>query len=413
MENFIRSVANFIDNGRLKMFFGTHLSMKIRYFNIVMVVISFFTLVSSILISIRAFSLAISSIFVGFSVFFLVMCILGNITKKFNLFIIIVTYVFNLVFLPFVYFWVGEVFNGVWLYFIGGLILSILFVQGPAFVATIIIQPLYYLLLFYSNYTYREFFQSIKIYFSNDLYNSFSSFPHLFMAINFIIISIIVGILIKTLFVSYMDKRDAAYKMAQKLQDLSIKDPLTGIYNRRYLFSYIEDVIESSQDDNAPISIVMYDIDNFKKLNDNYGHLIGDEVLCAISKILSQTCRDYDIVARFGGEEFILVFPGTKESVAFYRADHIRKEIEKTKFSDQIYGTVTVSGGVASYESGMSAEKLIDIADRNLYQAKNSGRNKIVWKCGAPSPVKKLKSYDSYKQMSLYRRRVSDISNDK
>lgn len=405
MEKFIRAVANFIDTHSIKKLFGTHLEMNIRYFNIVMTILCIATSCACFVVFFNGTSYKIIALLILVTVFVFLMYFLGNVTKKYNLFITIITYLFNLVFLPCLYFIGDTIKYGVWLYFIGGLVLSILFVRGPAFVITIIVQPIYYLAIFYISYYYRDFFDAIDF---EETYNSFIESPHFFLILNFIVITTVVGMLIKTLFVSYIDKRSMALSMVNKLEDLSHKDPLTGTYNRRYLFSYLEDMIKSADKDNVPISIVMYDIDKFKSLNDNYGHVIGDEVLCAISKILVNNCREYDIVARYGGEEFILVFPGLKESIAFTRADQIRQEVENAVFNPLITAPVTISGGVARYEPGMTAARVIGIADENLYQAKNSGRNRIIWKRGAPSPIKKSKQ-DSPSSQEKFGRRFSDI----
>ncbi|MEG1179164.1 MAG: GGDEF domain-containing protein [Oscillospiraceae bacterium] len=406
MEGFIRIVANFIDGSRLKKYYGTHLYMNVRYFNIVMTIMCVATTFACGFVLVISSNLFITLLLLAISLVFFIMCLLGNLTKRYNLFIILITYVFNIIFLPCIYFVGGTLSNGVWLYFIGGLLLSVLFVHGPAFLITIIVQPLYYLGIFYISYVHQD---DLAIADVTIKYDSFFLSPYFFLTINFIIITVSVGMLIKSLFVSYMDKRDDSIKMAKELENLSIKDPLTGTYNRRYLFSYIEDIITSTEKDNLSLCIVMYDIDKFKSLNDNYGHVVGDEVLCAVSKLLMDSCREYDIVSRYGGEEFILVFPGIKESDAFLRADQIRSQIENTVFSKQITVPVTISGGIAKYESGMTASRLINISDNNLYQAKETGRNKIVWKGGAPSPIRKKQLEDFTATKEKYGRRFTDI----
>lgn|GEM_PF-687999 len=405
MEKFIRSVARFIDNGFLSKRCGTHLNMNVRYFNIVTFLISFSTAIGALFIAYLSKNYTITILIIFVSAFFLIIYILGNVTKRYNLFIIICTYTFNLIFLPALYFVDGGIEYGAWLYFIPGLLLSVLFIRGPAFIITIIVQPLYYFGLFAISYFFPKYVNDIDQIFET---STFWSSPQRAMIVNFIIIAISIGMLLKSLLVSYIDERTTALSLVKKLETLSLKDPLTSTYNRRYLFSYLESAIKSSEDEHIPLCIIMYDIDNFKLLNDTYGHVVGDEVLRAVSKILVDNCREYDIVARYGGEEFIIVFPGAKESVAFERADKIRSQIEANYFSPTISKPVTISGGVACYESEMSVSRLIDIADSNMYIAKATGRNKIVWKNGAPSPIKKHSEQNLYDNQKKYGRRYSD-----
>ncbi|NCC86346.1 MAG: GGDEF domain-containing protein [Clostridia bacterium] len=409
MENFIRSVARFIDNSFLKKRCGTHLNMSVRYFNIVSSLLCFFTALGSVFILCVSRTYAMAALLLVTSIFFMAINILGNSTKRYNLYMIICTYTFNLLFLPSLYFIGGGITYGVWLYFIAGLLLSVLFIRGPAFIITIFVQPLYYFILFFISYYFPEIIYNLdQVFVSKNFWHS----PEKAIIINFVIISIFLGILIKSLLVSYLDERDTALSFVKRLENLSLKDPLTGIFNRRYLFSYLESAIKSSPKDHIPLCIVMYDIDNFKVLNDTYGHVVGDEVLRAVAKVLVDNCREYDIVSRYGGEEFIIVFPGAKESDAFVRADKIREDIESTYFSPSISKPVTISGGVAFYEPGMSASNLINIADSNMYIAKNSGRNRIAWKNGAPPPITKHSEEDLHDNNTKHGRRVSDKTTD-
>ena len=406
MENFIRSVARFIDNGFFKKRWGTHLDMNIRYFNIVVFLLSFSTALFSIFIGIHRKTYEVPLVLLIASVFFLLIYFLGNKTKRYNFYMILSTYAFNLVFLPVLYFVGGGIDYGTWLYFIAGLMLTVLFIHGPAFIVSIIIQPLYYFAIFLIHYFYPNFnpFGSSEAFNMNVFWSS----PRNAVIINFAIISISIGMLIKSLFVSYIDEREAALLIVKDLEELSLKDPLTGTFNRRYLFKHLDESIKAAQNEHIPLSVVMYDIDNFKQLNDTYGHIVGDEVLCAVSKKLVENCREYDVVARYGGEEFLIVFPGAKDRVAYLRADKIRKDIESSQLSPSVKETITISGGLACYEPGLSASKLIDIADTNMYIAKEAGRNRIAWKNGALPPLKRQSDDDTDNSSKKYGRRETD-----
>jgi len=166
-----------------------------------------------------------------------------------------------------------------------------------------------------------------------------------------------------------------------KLQQLSIHDSLTQVYNRRYLTERINEEFERAKEFAFNLSFLMIDIDFFKKINDTYGHIVGDIVLRNVAFIIKDTVREIDIVGRYGGEEFSVVLPEESKEDAIIVAKRIVKRVASTKiraFDDNI--TTTVSAGVASYpQDTMHLDMLIEIADKALYQSKNSGRNSVNW----------------------------------
>lgn len=126
------------------------------------------------------------------------------------------------------------------------------------------------------------------------------------------------------------------------------------------------------------ISFLFFDIDYFKKVNDTYGHAVGDEVLKEVAQTLRSSLRSEDIVARWGGEEFVAVLLGAKEKESKIKAEEIRKKVEAMNFADPKDLKVSVSIGVAGFEEGISFEDLVKRADKALYKAKETGRNKVV-----------------------------------
>lgn len=166
-----------------------------------------------------------------------------------------------------------------------------------------------------------------------------------------------------------------------EMNDVSIKDELTGIYNRRYINERIAVDINDSIIYDKTLCVIMADLDFFKKINDNYGHVVGDWVLKDFAKILSTSIRSSsDWVARYGGEEFLIVLGNTEGNEAFLFAEKIRKLVEEKIF---IYGDIeiriTSSFGVyTTRNKNISTDELIDEADKNLYLAKKGGRNKTV-----------------------------------
>ncbi len=169
----------------------------------------------------------------------------------------------------------------------------------------------------------------------------------------------------------------------EELVDMSHRDPLTQIFNRRYFSEQSKKIKSFSQrNNNIPFSIVTLDIDKFKKINDTYGHLVGDEVIIKVAHIIEAEVRTSDIVARFGGEEFVMLLQDCNLDDAYKVAEKVRLDIEKTSISVHIDTEVkfTVSIGVAQFSEvdNNNIELTLSRADEALYKAKNIGRNKTV-----------------------------------
>jgi two-component system cell cycle response regulator len=167
----------------------------------------------------------------------------------------------------------------------------------------------------------------------------------------------------------------------QEAQRLSITDGLTGIWNRRYLALTLAKEIERAQRFQRPLSILMVDIDHFKDVNDAHGHLRGDEVLVELSRrMLSKIRGEIDTLARFGGEEFVIVLPETPREGARVVANKLRRVVRARPFVSDVGSdvTVTVSIGVAAYpDDGTTPEELFQAADRAMYRAKRRGRDRV------------------------------------
>ena len=166
----------------------------------------------------------------------------------------------------------------------------------------------------------------------------------------------------------------------REVKELSFTDGLTGLYNHRYLEMYLGEAKGESQQDSQPLSLIMLDLDHFKRYNDTYGHPAGDIILRELGQLLRRNTRRGDLVARYGGEEFIIVLPTTGKAQALSQAERVRKEVEDHSF--RVDGgprtKVTISAGVASFsEDDLDGESLVEKADRALYQAKREGRNRI------------------------------------
>jgi diguanylate cyclase (GGDEF)-like protein/PAS domain S-box-containing protein len=169
-------------------------------------------------------------------------------------------------------------------------------------------------------------------------------------------------------------------KLHEQLREQAVHDPLTGLYNRRYLDEAIGRELIRSARNKQPIGIVMCDLDHFKAINDTYGHLVGDEVLRMFADLLRKYSRGSDIVCRFGGEEFLLFLPDMPPDVAYQRAEQLRTALAvKQITSGTTVIQVTASFGVATFpENGKTQDALIHAADVAMYQAKEAGRNRVV-----------------------------------
>jgi diguanylate cyclase (GGDEF)-like protein len=180
------------------------------------------------------------------------------------------------------------------------------------------------------------------------------------------------------------------YSMSEEMRTLSITDPLTGLFNRRYFDNRVFEELQRGIRYESVSSLAIFDIDDFKLFNDTEGHVAGDEILKAIAHISRESLRSIDIIARFGGEEFVIIMPQTDKDEAFLVAERVRKNIKELipkswkKFPRE---KITVSMGIASFPAdGKDVKALIKNTDRALYQAKVSGKDRtVIWGSKNPS----------------------------
>jgi diguanylate cyclase (GGDEF)-like protein len=170
-------------------------------------------------------------------------------------------------------------------------------------------------------------------------------------------------------------------KLRETLRNLSFKDALTGLYNRRYLEETVEREISRCARKSLSMAVFMIDVDHFKQFNDNFGHEAGDIVIQALANVLRKFARKDDIACRYGGEEFVFIIPEIELAAALQRAETLHQEISKIhlRYGSSALTQVTISIGVSMYPADSNNQHdLIAAADTALYQAKNSGRNKTV-----------------------------------
>lgn len=172
---------------------------------------------------------------------------------------------------------------------------------------------------------------------------------------------------------------EANLRQAEKA---TLKDPMTGIGNRRLFNEAIQKAVNESNARKTPLSLIMCDIDHFKRINDTFGHAVGDEIIKALTRIIASSVRDADSVARYGGEEFAIILSGIGEQAATTMAEGMRRQFGAKQFSirktNQKIGRVTASFGVVEHRPGDDAETFVQRADAKLYEAKARGRDRVA-----------------------------------
>lgn len=174
--------------------------------------------------------------------------------------------------------------------------------------------------------------------------------------------------------ITFIDKKVIMNRNVQ-LKELARRDSMTSLLNYEHLYKKLNEEIGRAKLYGSPLSVIMIDIDDFKQINDTFGHLTGDKIIIQVARVLIETCRSSDIIGRYGGEEFIIILPQTGLNEAKILAERIRSTLEHAKF--EMGCTVTISGGIMEYH-GETAEELIMGADKSQYTSKETGKNRIT-----------------------------------
>ena len=186
--------------------------------------------------------------------------------------------------------------------------------------------------------------------------------------------SIIITLMVISSFRNNIYKR-TQYALNKKLLDMATKDQLTGLFNRAKFEEEVKKFINLSNRYTSKFSVLLFDIDDFKKINDNYGHMTGDNIIVECTSLVEKEIRDTDIFARWGGEEFIILMPETEINEAKALAQRLLKMIDNNIFMEGIH--ITCSFGVSQYALGEDYTKFFDKVDKLLYKAKNNGKNMV------------------------------------
>jgi two-component system, cell cycle response regulator len=176
--------------------------------------------------------------------------------------------------------------------------------------------------------------------------------------------------------------QDQLEEKNRELEQLSIRDGLTGLFNHRHLHELLADEYERSRRTGEPVSVVMFDLDRFKEVNDTHGHQAGDRVLTELADIMRESAREIDKLGRYGGEEFMAILPDSDPDAGVTFAERVREMVAKQRFEIQAHEPLrmTISAGIASYpdDAADSPRRLVHAADLALYSAKKNGRDRVV-----------------------------------
>jgi diguanylate cyclase (GGDEF)-like protein len=173
----------------------------------------------------------------------------------------------------------------------------------------------------------------------------------------------------------------ALYKAGVKIRNIEEKarrDPMLGCFNRRFMVAALEEQKRLADENGAPLCLAVIDLDHFKRINDDVGHLAGDEVLRCFANVARDNIRQFDVFGRYGGEEFLLILPHTPLLAALNTAERIREKVECHRWKIDLNGPVTVSIGLTQYNAGESVLDLFSRTDTAMYLAKRGGRNQVV-----------------------------------
>jgi two-component system cell cycle response regulator len=178
------------------------------------------------------------------------------------------------------------------------------------------------------------------------------------------------------------------------LEEMTLRDGLTTLYNHQHFYTRIEEEFYRATRYGTALSCLFFDIDDFKKVNDRYGHVCGDEVLRQIGRMLTSLIRESDIAARYGGEEFALLLPNTGAKGAIVLADRLRTALGEIVVVEMNCTRITASVGIATYVDGnmSSYEQLIKQADETMYQSKMTGKDRVTVAAGCPRIVSAIRA---------------------
>ena len=252
-------------------------------------------------------------------------------------------------------------------YFILGLSVAALILEGKCRNIVLSLALMFHVLNLHFGFKYPDF--AYPLSYEERWMDTISSF---------LIVAVFIIAVIIIMTVEYGKEHKKVVSHAEELNQQAITDNLTQLYNQRYLMENIKKIVEAQHSQQSCVSIVLFDIDDFKRINDTYGHLRGNQVLCRLAVILQEKAGDKYIAARYGDEKIMLILSGCTRDMAMQFAEMIRLDV----YHDAVLAELTcnqfsVSGGITQYKRSMSIDDWIRQTDKNLYVAKENGKNRI------------------------------------
>ena len=192
-------------------------------------------------------------------------------------------------------------------------------------------------------------------------------------------ISIVASVLYRKQYDEIIKQKEQLLQDECQLREIAVRDSLTGLYNRRFMTSSLKKEIDKAACNHLSVGVIIIDVDNYKTINDNYGHVLGDHILTQIAQIFTDNLRISDVICRYGGDEFVLVLPNSTLASTLHKAEELRQTAASASFTfEGVTLGITLSFGAAAYpQHGKTGEALLKAADRALYTAKKNGRNRV------------------------------------
>jgi len=268
------------------------------------------------------------------------------------------------IYVPFMYITMGMLYSTQAMFFVASLFVIALILRDKHRIIALTILIIEYTILLF-----------IGAYYPQYEYDSPLS-KGLDFSISFVIIAVIVFLVTFVVKFAYEEERQEVHSLNKELEAMALIDTLTGCHNRRYLKLNGESIIKEHKKNQTSLAALMVDLDHFKKINDTYGHSVGDEILRLAANTLRASVRLNDIMVRYGGEEFIVILPACDRENGLLIAERIRASMANSRHRVDI--SFTVSVGVAILDDNDTLDSLVDRADTKLYEAKNGGRNLVV-----------------------------------
>ncbi|MCR5203154.1 MAG: GGDEF domain-containing protein [Lachnospiraceae bacterium] len=357
-------------------------TLEERIFGFILIVGTLVVIVSAFVTMMENLSLFATLLSFIIAGLFLFILYLNFVMKKKKLSRLLIAYVLNCIFMPVTFYSCGGIDSGMPLYMIAGIFMIIVILDGKERLICGIISVVVEVCAIGISYNSMDGHKA-KTDLKTPLLPKLTLEARITdMVFSFLLVAVFMGFTTYLILNAYQKERIEKKKIYDQMMEMSRRDALTGLFNRRELYNFYENMKESDSKSNAKINtfyIAMMDIDFFKSVNDTYGHVMGDKVLIKLAKLLQDNCNDEDneIVVRYGGEEFVMVFGADSDKAAFERIDNLRETVEKIKCSEHHDLSITISCGLSNKNENDDFEEALDRADELLYMAKNGGRNMV------------------------------------